>query len=254
MVYSSRFVVCILVNGQIQKELADGTVPIRFGTQYSIRFRNKHNRRAVVKFTIDGEDVSGSGSGYVINANSAIDIHRYADKDVSFKFVSLDSPEAIDFGKNGPNLDKTKGVIEARFYLEKELPKAEWRYYWPPHAPWMPTYPVWRHPIYFSGNVSTTCSTKPNYLCSMPQNYSSLPQNAANLAEGCTVQGSASGQMFTSTYLDIEQDFVTIRLVLKGIKDSEMSEVSQNASYCVGCGAKKSRETDNFCGICGKKF
>jgi hypothetical protein len=72
----------------------------------------------MVKFTIDGENVSGNG--YIIDANSFVDIRRHWDKDVGFKFVSLDSGEAVDFGKNGPNEDKVKGLIEAKFYLEKE--------------------------------------------------------------------------------------------------------------------------------------
>ena len=117
MVYSNRFVACVLLNGTPQRELANGVVPIPFNSEYSLRFRNKHNRRACVKFTIDGESVCGGG--YIIGANSSIDIHRHFDKDARFKFVSLDSPDAVDAGKNGPNEDGTKGLIEAKFYLEK---------------------------------------------------------------------------------------------------------------------------------------
>lgn len=115
--YSNKFVMCVLLNGEPQKELANNSVSLPFGSEYALRFRNKHNVRAVVKISIDGENVSGGG--YVIEAGSHIDIKRHFDKDKSFKFVSLDSSEAIDFGKNGPNKDKTKGTIEAKFYLEK---------------------------------------------------------------------------------------------------------------------------------------
>lgn len=97
MVYSSRFVVCVLVNGQPAKERADGVVPIPFGSEYVLRFRNKNNRRAVVKFTIDGENVSGNG--YIVPAHSAIDIKRHSEVDRAFKFVDLESGEAIDYGK-----------------------------------------------------------------------------------------------------------------------------------------------------------
>ena len=116
--YSNKFVVCLLLNGEVQKELANGVVKLPFGSEYALRFRNKHNRRAVVQIYVDGENVSGGG--YVIPANDAIDIKRHHDKDRAFKFVSLDSPDAIEHGKNGPNEDKVKGTIEARFYLEKE--------------------------------------------------------------------------------------------------------------------------------------
>lgn len=122
MVYSNKFVMCVLLNGKPQEELANGMVKLPFGAEYALRFRNKNNRRAVVKLYIDGENVSGGG--YVINANDFIDIKRHHDVDRAFKFVSLDSADAIEHGKNGPNTDKQKGVIEARFYLEKETPKA----------------------------------------------------------------------------------------------------------------------------------
>jgi hypothetical protein len=118
MVYSNKFVMSVLLNGEPQKELANGVVKLPFGAEYVLRFRNKNNRRAMVKFTIDGENVSGDG--YIIDANSHVDIRRHWDKDVGFKFVSLDSPDAVDFGKNGPNEDKVKGLVEAKFYLEKE--------------------------------------------------------------------------------------------------------------------------------------
>lgn len=120
MMYSNKFVMCVLYRGEVQKEKANGTVTLPFGAEYSLRFRNKNPRRAVVKIYIDGENVSGPG--YVVNANDYVDIKRHHDKDRSFKFVSLDSPDAYEHGKNGPNDDKVKGTIEARFYLEKETP------------------------------------------------------------------------------------------------------------------------------------
>ena len=119
MMYSNHFVMCVLVDGQPVSELANGVVKLPFGTEYALRFRNKHNRRAVVKIYIDGENVGGEG-GYVVRANDYVDIKRHHDVDRSFKFVALDSPDAVDHGKNGPNEDKVKGTIEARFYLEKE--------------------------------------------------------------------------------------------------------------------------------------
>ena len=92
---------CLIVDGVVQKELTNNTVKIPFGTEYTLRFRNKNNRRSVVKFKIDGEDASGNG--YVISPNGHVDIKRYAHKDCAFKFVSVDSEEAIDYGKNNSN-------------------------------------------------------------------------------------------------------------------------------------------------------
>jgi hypothetical protein len=130
MVYSNKFVMAVLLNGRPQKEKKNNLVQMPFGTEYSLRLRNKHSRRALVKIYIDGENVSGNG--YIIDANDYVDIQRHHDIDRAFKFVPLDSEEAVDFGKNGDNDDKEKGLIEARFYLEKERKVSR------PRQPWHP--------------------------------------------------------------------------------------------------------------------
>jgi len=288
MVYSNRFVMSVLVHGNVQKELANGVVPVDFGSEYSLRFRNKNNRRAVVRFTIDNENVSGNG--YIIPANSAIDIHRHWDKDAKFKFVELDSPDAVDFGKNGPNLDGSKGVVEARFYLEKTPPVT---------IPW-PSPPVYHHHhhhhhhhkknlwseqiggTYGGSSGASWGSNKPETWPNLsnpapiPQtiNFSSLnipqtinctmpdfPKSAVppkELQEGCTVEGSMSGQSFYTSYIDLETDYVALKVILKGKKAETPSvfhvETSAQVPYCTNCGAKKVRAKDNFCGICGHKF
>jgi hypothetical protein len=100
MMYSNKFVMCVLVNGQPQTEKANWVVTLPFGSEYALRFRNKHSRRAVVQIYIDGENVSGAG--YVVPANDYVDIKRHHDKDRAFKFVSLDSPEQWTPGRTAP--------------------------------------------------------------------------------------------------------------------------------------------------------
>ena len=177
VVYSSKFVMCVLVNGRPQKELANGVVKIPFG-EYALRFRNKHsNRRALVKIFIDGENVSGDG--YIIPANSFIDIERWSEKAVKFKFVPLDSEEAIDFGKNGPNPDKVKGTIEARFHLEKEQPTYKplpvEHHHHHHHYP-RPT-PVWPTPYWYGLGSNTSVTINTNDQCSV--SYSSSDPDIA---------------------------------------------------------------------------
>lgn len=171
MVYSNHFVMAVLVDGEPQREFANGVVPVPFGCEYTLRFRNKHkSRRACVEIWIDGENVSGSG--YVVPANGKVDVKRHHDADRAFKFVDLDSPDAVDAGKNGPNYDKQKGVIEARFYLEKEYipppqPKVVEHHYHHDHHHHHPQpypvpapYPVYPRPPYpMWGDRSVTCST-----------------------------------------------------------------------------------------------
>lgn len=226
MVYSNKFVMCVLVNNQIQKELNNGTVPIPFGVEYTLRFRNKNSRRAVVKFYIDGEDVSGNG--YIIPGNSHIDIKRYSNKDESFRFVPLDSQEAIDQGKNGPNLDKVKGLIEAKFYLEKQCyfkNNKNDNYYW----------------NYLNGAPSTLCDykytsttfseSKP-YTITYNKDTISLSSNDINkiniaLNDGATVPGSSTGQFFSNVYIDIEEDYVKLKLFLQGIEENYNNKINE---------------------------
>lgn len=152
--YNNKFIMCVLVDGRPQKELANGEVRIPFGAQYTLRFRNKHNRRAVVDFTIDGENVSGGG--YVIDANSHIDIKRHSDVDRSFKFVALDSEDAIDHGKNGSNPDRVKGTIVANFRLEKEQPVVKEVHHH--HDHYYPVRPIYPKPWLYPYDYNISCA------------------------------------------------------------------------------------------------
>lgn len=167
MVYSNKFVMCVLLNGVPVQEAANGQVALPFGAEFGLRFRNKHNRRAMVKIYIDGENVSGGG--YIVNANDYGDIIRHHDFDRAFKFVALDSPDAVEHGKNGPNPDKVKGTIEARFWLEKERPvyrptvvEHHHHYYkkekQDPPKPWNP-YPWSPQPIWTNTDMGKSGTT-----------------------------------------------------------------------------------------------
>lgn len=251
MVYSNKFVMTVYANGVQLKELHNGMVKIPFNTEYTLRFRNRNNRRAVVKFFIDGEEVSGPG--YIIKANDYTEIKRHYEKDRAFKFVSLESEEAADFGKNGPNLDKVKGVIEARFYLEKENSNPVEIHHHHHHTyPWR-TKP-YHEPMWMSYNSSSDnvygarrnkMERRVTNLNSLESKYSatSKPESTYNLSgfessatittdgigtltvgsltspilkDGCTVEGTMTGQNFTSQAIEIEDNYVTVKCFLQG--------------------------------------
>lgn len=238
MVYSDKFVICVIVDGKPLKELANGCVPIKFGTQYSIRLRNKHSRRAVAKITIDGETISGGG--IIVPANSYVDIHRRTDRDVAFKFVELDSPEAVDVGKNGPNPDKVKGTIQVSFFLERiPEPKIQEVHHYHPYPvyPIYPIYPTWPYTIYGSngGGSSLSSSSLRSIGTSVPDtamdSYSATVSNSIGasitadapattpLQDGCTAEGNATGQQFYTSYIDTECQSVTLTLFLQGFNE-----------------------------------
>lgn len=222
MVYSNNVVVSVQMNGSFLKELSNGEVPIPLGSEYVIRVRNKHNRQGVAKITVDGENVSGGG--FVVPANSYIDIERPFNVAKKFKFVSLESGEAIDFGKNGDNSDKQKGLIEVHFHLEKEY-KPYWTNYVYPYP--RSLYTPWSDQDDYRGAVSSNASS-PQVTRGKTIGASNFAQNSASytpaieapssapLEDGCTVEGSDSNQRFASTYVDIETDFITVKLYLQG--------------------------------------
>lgn len=262
MVYSSKCVFCVLVDGVPQKELANGQVNIPFG-EYALRFRNKNDRRAVVKIYIDGENVGGPG--YIIPANDFIDIKRHHDKDCAFKLVALDHPAAIDAGKNGPNEDKQKGVIEARFYLEKAQPVRPMEIhhhhhhdYYPPvihhdhhHYRERKVYPcstgIWMNDcssndsgVYgatLGSNDAIKCSTSFNpEICYRSSGISgqsvrgdiktktcSVPPT---LHDGCTVEGARTGQSFYTRSIDLEEDYTSLKLFLQGYYKNEEVQIA----------------------------
>jgi hypothetical protein len=170
--YSNKFVLCILVNGQVQKDLANGEVHIPFGSEYAVRLRNKNNRRAVVDLVIDGETVGS----FVVKANNHLDVKRWADKDVAFKFVDLESPDAYDHGKQGANPDKLKGTVEARFRLEKENPKVEHIHHYYPYPMPVVTLPITPQPYpktpwYSPDTHRVTCDMPMNSVQPAVMNY-----------------------------------------------------------------------------------
>lgn len=264
----------VLVDGRPHPERADGVVAISFGQEYGIRFKNKNNRRAVVKFSIDGENVSGGG--YIISANGSVYIKRHHAVDKSFRFVELNSAEALMEGK-GPNLDGSKGVIEAKFHLECKIapplyhpvPYPYPTPYWPP----TPYRPVWidtgypfHDPSYYCCDSSKGFSSSPTLGSAVPFEASECKTSCksdielsqfnaqSQLNEGCTVEGVSTGQNFNATCFNEESNYVVMRVVLRGHKVADKVVITESEeAFCTKCGKKRSHETDMFCGKCGNK-
>ena len=247
--YKNNFVVAVKVNGTAQKELKDGSVIIPFDSEYVIHLRNKHrNRNAVAFVYLDGELITDSG--IIVHKNSFVDLERPTDKAVKFKFISLEAPEAIEFGKDVENSDKGMGVIEVRWYLEKE------KSYFNQQAPLIierhhhhyGNYPKIGGPLNpfsytngirgmqigdqlnadrvqsFYSPFTTPCDfTAPSNssLNTANLNCSQVPSPVAyepiQAKDGCTVEGGYSSQKFTSIHMDIEDCYTIIKLVLKGV-------------------------------------
>jgi len=256
MPYSQRFVASVVVDGQVQKESPDGSVEIPFGSEYTLRFRNKHrNRRAVVKLWIDGEEQSIGG--YVIPPSSFKDIERNSHSPHRFKLVNPHSADAQAHGKDEHNVEGYNGVVEARFYLEKEQPQEVHHHHHHHHdhyhpVPRPPRRPPWQPYPYETFSLDAkrdsggprgqsaggeqemrTCSTNaadydeaecaPEFLSMGATEAEAAPKRASakramrrSTVAGVTVEGSRSSQTFRKVDIDLEEQFTPIKLILKG--------------------------------------
>jgi len=246
--YKNNFVVAVKVNGTAQKELKDGSVIITFDSEYVIHLRNKHrNRNAVAFVYLDGELITDSG--IIVHKNSFVDLERPTDNPVKFKFISLEAPEAIEFGKDVENSDKGMGVIEVRWYLEKELPclwnvindSYHHRNYPRIVSPWNPFYyndrirgasqsnqlNEFQPPTFFSGFTmpQSVIDQYNSSLNTINLNCSQVPSPVScdpiQAKDGCTVEGGFSSQAFHRIHMDIEDCYTIIKLVLKGVVTRE---------------------------------
>jgi hypothetical protein len=275
MAYSNKFVISILVNGQVQKEFKNGDVNLPFGTEYVIRFRNKNNRQAVVRLFIDGEKMCRGG--FVIPGNSYRDIECSSQTLRKFKFVDLQTTEAQEHGKDQVNADKLMGVIEAQWHLEKEKPIVK-----EIHPVYTPQYSqLWDILRKVQNTNSTTVELSSDThwyngtecksaMLDVKQNANCCMSNQV-VREGATVEGAYSSQRFGELNLDIEEVATVIRLQLKGYdpvvreithdleKDvpfvSTMADHTARAfRYCDKCGTGVASESSRFCHQCGNKF
>jgi len=264
--YKNNFVVAVKVNGTAQKELKDSSVIIPFDSEYVIHLRNKHrNRNAVAFVYLDGELITPSG--VVVRQNSFLDLERPTDKAVKFKFISLEAPEAIEFGKDVENSDKGMGVIEVRWYLEKEAPCERDIVIERHHHHHYGNYPKVGGPLNpyndrirgmqigdqlnadrvqsFYSPFTTPCAfTAPSNssLNTASLNCSQVPSPVSydpiQAKDGCTVEGGFSSQTFHRIKMDVEDCYTIIKLVLKGVvarertisKDYVLKDFYENTS------------------------
>jgi len=282
--YSNKCILSILQNGQVLDEKPNGEVLLPLNSEYQIRMRNKNNRKCAVDIYIDGEHVTTAGK-VIVDSHSYVDLERYLhskDSGRKFKFVSLDSAEAKTEGKG---TDKAKnGVIECRFYLEKEHKKeliVEKHYH---HYDYH-SYPVyiekpiqpWPGTVWCSTVGGTTCSNTLNNASNISYttntNSGSIPTMycyCSSPVAGATVEGSKSYQSFSSSHIDLEEEYTSIKVQLKGSVDKIVLTTTSNTNYinldkqvefdfvkkqpfCSNCGTQH-KEYDNFCYQCGKKL
>lgn len=231
--HSNDFVVAVSYNGQFLQESVGGVVSLPFNSEYSLRLRNKHNRRAVAKIFIDNESVADDG--VVVPPNSYLDLDCHVSTLRKFKFVSSDSGEAVQAGKNNKS-DDSNGVIRVEWQLECQRPAL--------------TYDInipYKHPSWVDNLRGVETPT--SYGCRSLNNPSlGFCDQPKSLSEGCTVEGGASSMRFRTVHLDLESAVTTIQLTLKGYVGK-----LKVSNYCQICCEKFNKRKPKFCPNCGAK-
>jgi hypothetical protein len=255
MMHSNDFVICIIVDGVAQQESKGGIVSIPFGTEYKIRLRNKHNRRAVAKVFVDEENVSKGG--VIVQANDYVDLDGPVDSKRNFKFVSSESPQAVDAGKNNQPDDRN-GIIRVDWQLEREYRQPEKVYIdrpVPVPRPWYDYGPTWGI-LRTSDMGGNARGMSAGYNAGTARGFAATEEKTSSkiLEEGCTVEGSRSNQSFTTRYVDLEDSITTLRITLKGYAVEHQTVISKGRRmHCSGCGGRN-KSSAKFCVNCGSKL
>jgi len=175
MMYNSKLICVIKVNGKILREQGD-VVYIPFGSEYEISMKNINNVGALVNISIDGEDVL-DGSALILRPNNDYSLEGFmGGNKVSHKFKFIEKTQQISDYRGDRISD---GIIRITYKFEKPVPVEFPTVY--RSAPW-----VAQNNIY--GSSTGSPPPNPNVTCSVDM--------GAVMDAGITVHGSDSNQTF----------------------------------------------------------
>lgn len=275
MAYSEKFVVAVIVNGDIVREQqakGENNVLLPFGSDYSLRLKNLHSQKALVKIEIDGKDVLG-GDTLLLEANSTMDLDGFLTGNVvknKFRFIQK-TKEIINY--RGDKIDD--GFIRVEWQFEEAPPVIEkkivehidyWRY-----NPWYyPDYSSCRD-LHYKGTIGSSldgpiCSN----AASEELSYKGILRGTGEIKtqnfdppiltdEGITVKGAETNQQFIYASVGkLEEQKHTIVIRLKGViedknqvaKAVQKVVLTHQKVRCSSCG-RQQKSSSKYCPNCG---
>ena len=267
--FKDNFVVALKVNGKVLREGED-SVKVPFNTEYSIFLKNLESKKAVVKISVDGEDVL-DGKKLIVHPNSDLELEGYfKDTAAKNKFKFIEKTKQIeDF--RGNRIDDS--LIRVEFWFEKDKPIVQdvlhhhrdiyhswwWGYPYSPQlrSPWDTfryDYPdiTWNT----TGGGTSSASFDINSQDSQINcNYSNSFENNTFNEDGITVKGQEINQQFGQGYTsDLEEQSHVIILKIKGFvfdkKKVETPLFVNDKLICKICGTSN-RSIYKHCTDCG---
>jgi hypothetical protein len=221
--YNNNFVAVIKSNGRVLSD-TNGRVKLPFGSQYSILLKNLDSRKALVKISIDGDDVC-DGNRIIVSADSFIEIKgKIEGNKVRHKFKFIERTEDIS-NYRGNNIED--GLIRIEYWFEeKAIEQVYSNYCW--------SYKTNYKPLYSS------CSA--------------IDSNSSVNSVGITVQGGHTKQDFVSASTNALEDTYSV-IVICLIGEENGSKIDKAVSVktklkCPICG-RKSKYNAKWCYNCG---
>ena len=272
MMYESKLVAALKVNGKILREAKD-TVYVPFGSEYQIYLKNLNSVRALVNIQIDGTDVCPNG--LVLDAGREVDLERFISNG------NLKSGNRFKFIERTAGVEQHRGIKAEdgiiRISFQFEVPKVYNRLTtsdrWPNTSPW-PGYikdyqfgsPSTGDAYY--GAVGSTCSDTLSDTRSITKGVarSAVLNNvdvcvttqgfAAPVNDvGITVPGSVSNQSFSTTTmgeLESQEHVIVLRILgeTEAGKPIQAPVTVKARPRCSTCN-KLNKATAKFCSECG---
>lgn len=252
--YGNNFVLSIKRNASILKEM-NGHVSLPFDTEYKIRLKNKNNREAMAKVSIDGVQVCNLGD-FVVGAGSSLDLERFIDADLArgkkFKFVSLDHSEVDD------PTSSENGIVKVEFRLKKQMPYICFDPIKVDIKPLGKDYTIdgtGNFNLYYNNSSdSKKCCDSNTYTV----NYCASDLTRSAPQAGATIGGEVSSQQFQYVS-DFETEDTPTILTLKLVSSIDLNNkkaVSTKISkgiFCSACG-NKVKFNHKYCSKCGSKL
>jgi len=268
--FKNKVVVAVKQDGKVLRE-SNGEVKIPFNSEYSLLIKNLESRKAVVKISIDGNDVIDNNK-IVLLPDTSVDLEGFLKNSVvknRFKFI--ERTEDIE-NFHGTKIDDS--MIRVEFWFEKEKPieqeiithhHDDWWYVSPYHPYQYPPTVIWK---YFPenntadsgsirGNVTTTYGSTigKTFTSSEPMSVFSCNNVPVSNDIGITVKGNKTNQNFSSMYVgNLEEQSHVIVLKLKGYSGNsikiEKPLFVREKLECEICGTKNDSDS-MFCKKCG---
>jgi len=254
MGFANGYVASIILKNKPLREFkyqGKRTVKVPFGSEYTIRIKNKSKEPALVDVSIDDTDVL-NGSSLLLTAGETVNLERFvseSSKGKKFKFISL--KEGAATGEIDDPYRDENGVVRVKFHKTHHFPSLFNTLNNNFHLPYGSeiNHGYHNNPIYHNNRIYEPTGPKKNF-CSDPyaalntttgcamasdsvntntSNFCNVLNSSRSLSKSCvsedipsdkgaTVEGSESNQSFstTSDYTKSSETPTTVDILMVG--------------------------------------